>query len=80
MQDLFIFAHIPKTSGEVMKRNIEQSLPKNAMIRTSYEYFEPYFDIIHNKNEFYNGHTQFHQYIQLLSDDQKKKSKINCRP
>lgn len=74
--NLFIFVHVPKTSGEVIKRNIERSLPKNAMIRTSYEHYEPYFDITKKKDDFYRGHDDFHRYVNSLSDKQKNKIQL----
>jgi hypothetical protein len=74
--NLFIFVHIPKTSGEVIKRNIERSLPEHAMIRTSYEHFESYFDITKNENNFYTGSEHFHRYVTSLSDKQKNRIKL----
>ncbi len=70
---LYIFVHIPKTSGEAIKRNIEQSIPKSAMMRASFEYSEYYFDVVKQQGAFFQGHEQFHHYIQSLSSKQKKR-------
>lgn len=71
--NLCIFLHIPKTSGEVIKRNIERTLSKEAVVRTSYEYFESYFNIVEKVNSFYGGRDQFHQYLDDLSPLQKSR-------
>ena len=73
---LCVFVHLPKTSGETIKRSVECALPGSAMIRTSFEYFEPYFDIRTGNTEFYQGAEHFHHYLNDLSTSQKKQVKI----
>jgi hypothetical protein len=55
-QPLCYFVHIPKTAGEVFKRNIETSLRQDQFIRTSFSYDEPFFNIHTQQEEFLKNH------------------------
>lgn len=69
-QDLQIFVHIPKTAGEVFKRNIESSLPPSQFVRTSFTFLEHYYDIKAKEIKFYKGEEHFKEYIGSLNESQ----------
>ena len=76
MSILYVFVHIPKTAGEAFKRNIEHSLPRGRFLRSSFSYFEPYFDTRKQGMEFFRGHNYFHDYVRSLSPAER--NKIQC--
>lgn len=71
-----IFVHIPKTAGEVFKRNIEASYSLNHFVRTSFTYCEPYYDISQKTVKFYEGKDHFKTNIASLLDQERKE--IHC--
>lgn len=73
---LYIFVHIPKTAGETFKHTIEASLPKDCFVRTSFNYFESYYNIKQNKYTFFEGKEAFTSYINSLTV--KEKANIKC--
>lgn len=75
---LFVFTHIPKTAGEVFKRNIESSLSKNQVVRTSFNYHERFYNISSGQYEFYQDQIHFEKTIQALTNDQINTIKILC--
>jgi hypothetical protein len=77
-QNLYLFLHIPKTSGETFKCNIEDTLSQNAVIRSSFTYNEEYFDFRVQKKVFFQGEKHFESYLQDLSDTQKNQVQFIC--
>jgi hypothetical protein len=71
MNPLYLFAHLPKTAGETFKRNSEKSLPKGGVIRSSFTYSEPFYNLQSKKVDFFRGKAHFTDYIASLSNEQK---------
>lgn len=68
-----IFVHIPKTAGEVFKRNVEAAYPAGQCVRTSFSYFEPYYDIKQKRVKSYEGVDHFKQNILSLTEQERRK-------
>lgn len=76
MRPLIIFVHIPKTAGEVFKRSLEASLPRHSFVRTSFSYFEPFFNLKTRQMDFFQGKEHFVDYIRSLTKEQVEQ--IRC--